>query len=95
VVRSHSGVSLQGEAWEVSQSVSHGGSLPYNWMVEPSIVGASAGVLHANPADFLQLFRTEAVSLRCMYTHTGARNTTVLVQKATMSGHEPMPLLLR
>ena len=29
--------------------------------VEPSIVGASAGVLHANPADFLQLFRTEAV----------------------------------
>ena len=45
----------------MSQSVGHGGSLPYNWMVEPSIVGASAGVLHANPADFLQLFRTEAV----------------------------------
>lgn len=53
----------QGKAWEVSQSVSHGGSLPNNWMIENSIVGASAGVLHASPADFLQLFRTEAVRL--------------------------------
>lgn len=62
-------VPLQGTSWEVSQSVGHGGSLPYNWMVEPSIVGASAGVLHANPADFLQLFRTEAVSaIACRQT---------------------------
>ena len=27
----------QGESWMVSESVSHGGALPYNWMIENTI----------------------------------------------------------
>ncbi len=52
---------MQGQSWEASQSISHGGALPYSWMIENSLAGASAGKQEGEPGAFLQLFRTEAV----------------------------------
>lgn len=45
--------------------MSHGGALPYNWMIENSVAAATAGSLAAEPHHFLQVFRTEAVRTPC------------------------------
>ena len=52
---------LQGETWTASQSVSHGGALPYNWMIENTIAAATPGSREPQPGQFLQMFRTDPV----------------------------------
>lgn len=47
-----------GATWTPSDSVSHDSGLSYNWMVENTVVAATAGSATPRRLDLLQLFRT-------------------------------------